>query len=338
MLIQFFRKDYILQYVALLFLQLFFWAPAIVFPEQNYLQYQSFTSPGFNLFLFLAGNSPRLYTVMAFVIVFFTAITLNTALDKHQLVTKNNLVTAFIYIILMSHRPTLLSLYPTLIASLFIVIAIYQIFNLYMEKEAYSKIFNISILLAIGSLFYFEIIVLLIFLWLTFNIYRIYFWREWVIPILGFLTVYLFLAVYYFWTDQLGPAIEHYHSHLKAFYYFKFNFTLNYFSITVNAAVYLLALASLINLVARLNEYTISVRKHYLSSVILLFITFLIILLVGSADSTNISLLLIPMSIIISGYLMRLRKAFWVDVYIWLLLTLILFHNYYAIISPQIFD
>lgn len=338
MLIRFFRKDYIMQYVALLLLQLFFWLPAFIFPEHNYQHYQSFTSPGFNLTISMIGNSPLLCTIIAFIIVFFSAIILNKALENNQLVTKNNLITAFIYIVFMSSRPALLSLYPTLIANLFIVIALYQIFTLYMEKEAYSKIFNISILLAIGSLFYFEMIVLLIFLWLTFNIYRIYFWREWVIPILGFLTVYLFLAVYYFWTDQLGPAIEHYHSHLKAFYYFEFNFTFDYISMFVNAAVYLLALAALINLVARLNEYNISVRKHYLSSIILLLISSLIILLVGSADSTNVSLILIPMSIIISGYLTRIKKIFWVDIYIWLMLTLIIVHNYYAIFSPQIFD
>ena len=238
----------------------------------------------------------------------------------------------------MSHRPALLSMYPSLIANFFIIIAMYQILTLYMEKEAYSKIFNISILLAIGSLFYFETIILLLFIWLTFNIYRIYFWREWVIPILGFLTVYLFLGVYYFWTDKLDIAIQHYHSHLQAFYAFQFKLTTDYFSIFVNITVYILAIAALINLIVRLSEYNISVRKHYWSSVILLIISFLIVLLVGSADPKNVSLLLIPMSIIISGYLMRFKKTFWVDIYLWFLFAAILFHNFYAIISSQIFN
>jgi len=295
MIIRFFRKDYLLQYITLLLLQLFFWLPALLFPELNYEKYSSFTSPGYIFIIWSVGHNPRILVVLAFILVFFSALVLNRTVAKHQLVTKNNMLTAFIYIVLLSHRPVYLSLNPALIANLFIIITLYQMFTLYMEKEAYSKIFNIGILLAIGSLFYFEVFFLLIFLWWTYNIYRIYFWREWIIPILGIITIYLFLGVYYFWTDQLNFALQQYQSLLHVFFSLDINFPQDYLSITINVAVYILTLFSVIVLISHLNEYIISVRKHYWASIILLITSVLILLISGNADSTNANILLIPM-------------------------------------------
>lgn len=338
MIIRFFRKDYVLQYVALLLLQLLLWLPAFIFPDLNYENYISFTSPGYKLILWIIGNNPRVLTAIAFIIVFFSALILNKVLDQHQLVSKNNMVPAFIYVVLMSHQPVFLSLNPTLIANLFVIISLHQLFTLYMEKEAYSKVFNIGIFLAIGSLFYFEVLFLLIFLWFTYNVYRVYNWREWIIPVLGIITIYLFLGVYYFWTDQLSLAFEQYQLHMQGLFSFQINIYTDYLPMLTNGAVFLLAFFAFVVFVSHLNEYIISVRKHYLSSIILLFTTIAIVLFTARPELPSISLLMIPFSIIISGFLLRLKRPFWIEVYIWLLLTLILVHNYYAIISPKIFD
>jgi hypothetical protein len=337
-MIQFFRKDYILQYVALLMLQLFFWLPAFLNPELNQERFLTFTSPGHSFIIWLTGNNPRLLTAIGFLFVYFSALILNLAATNHSLVSKNSMVTAFIYVVLMSHRPIFLTLNPTLVASLFIIISIYQLFTLYIEKEAYSKVFNIGILLAIGSLFYFEVFMLLLFIWWAYNIYRIFFWREWVLPVLGFLTIYFFLGVFYFWTDQLSQALQQYQLLLQGLYSFNIGFNQDYFSLITQTAVFLLTIFAAINLILHLNEYIISVRKHYWISIILLLILLLINIFTGHPDSTNMVLLQIPMAIVISGFLTRVRRPFWLNVYLWVLMTLIIFHNYYVILSPLIFD
>lgn len=338
MLIRFFSKEYISQYIALLFVQIILWLPAFIFPESNLNTNISTTSPASNLISLIVSYSPLLSVIIAFIIVFLSAFILNHTLDSNQIVAKNNLLPAFIYIVLMSHRPILLSLYPMLVANLFIIIALSHFFTLYMEKEAYSKNFNIGILIAIGSLFYFDIFLLLIFLWLTYNIYRIYTWREWVIPILGFVTIYLFLGVYYFVTDQQNLSWINYQSHFQSLFAFQISFPKDYFSIIINTSVYLLSLVALANLIIHLNEYIISVRKHYWSSIMLLLISVIIVFFTSNSDPTSISLLLTPMSIIVAWFLLRQKKTFWMDIYLWLLLSMIMFHNYYSIFSKQIFE
>ena len=65
-------------------------------------------------------------------------------------------------------------------------------------------IFDIGIIVAVGSLVYFPFIVMLVMIWLSLVLYRSFNWREWLSGLLGFAMVFFFLAVYYYWKDSIG--------------------------------------------------------------------------------------------------------------------------------------
>src|SRR5690606_9007190 len=63
--------------------------------------------------------------------------------------------------------------------------------------------FDLGLLVALGSLIYFPFICMLILIWASLIIYRSFAWREWITPLLGVIIVYFLLAVVYYWTERM---------------------------------------------------------------------------------------------------------------------------------------
>ena len=70
------------------------------------------------------------------------------------------------------------------------------------SPNAIMMMFDIGMLIALGTLIYFPFIVLLVMLWLSLLLYRSFNWREWVSGLIGFLTIFFFIAVFYYWNDN----------------------------------------------------------------------------------------------------------------------------------------
>ena len=67
--------------------------------------------------------------------------------------------------------------------------------------------FDVGMLIAIGTLIYFPFILMLLMLWLSLLMYRPFNWREWLSGFIGFLTIFIFVAVFYYWNDNLDRFI-----------------------------------------------------------------------------------------------------------------------------------
>ena len=64
--------------------------------------------------------------------------------------------------------------------------------------------FDIGMIIAMGTLIYFPFIVMLAMLWLALLLYRSFNWREWVSGLVGFLAIFFFVGVFYYWNDSLS--------------------------------------------------------------------------------------------------------------------------------------
>lgn len=63
--------------------------------------------------------------------------------------------------------------------------------------------FDLGMVIAIATIVYFPSVLFLLSLWVALIIFRPFNWREWVAVLIGYLVITFFLAVYYFWNDQL---------------------------------------------------------------------------------------------------------------------------------------
>ena len=327
MLIRIFRKSYLLQYFFLLLLGILLWLGAFIKPISFEPNINEFLNPGYFWTISLIGNSGLLANVIAFIIIIAGALLFNYTLTKNDLVPKNTLIPSMVYLVLMSHSPNLLYFHPVLVSGLLIIIVLYYIFQVYTEEEAFPQIFNAGFMLGIASLFYFPSIYFILFLWITFILYRLFKWREWLIPVFGFLTPYILLFTYYFWFNKLDVVLSAYSDYFSHLAIFDFTFDYPVINYIIILFIILFMFWSLFLLSAEIPEKIISIKKRYWTVFWLFIMALLTYLFCQSFYSSHQILILIPGAIFISYTFSIVRKLIWIEIIFGVMTFMIIVNN-----------
>jgi hypothetical protein len=327
MLIGFFRKSYFLQYFFLIFLAGTLWISSFIQPVIMRTDYDPFLMPGYTLLQYVLGTNALISIIVAFILVLTEALLFNYILIKNELVPKNTLIPAMVYIVIMSHSKNLLYLHPVLISGLLLIIVFYNLFRVYTKEEAYSEIFNAGFLTAFASFFYFPSVFFILFIWFTFIVYRIFKWRDWLIPFTGLITPYLFLLTYFFWVDELFLAIDAYGNYFTSLTFVPLRFDLSVFDWVITASIILLFLWSFLWLIGDIQEKIISIRKRYWSIFWLLIISLVSYMVSGFHDQSHQALVIIPVSVYIAYGFSQIKRKFWIELFFGILILLIMFNN-----------
>jgi hypothetical protein len=80
--------------------------------------------------------------------------------------------------------------------------------SIYKKQRVGSVMYDLGMLVALGTLLYFPFIAMLPLMWVSLFIFRPFYWREWVAVIIGYLTIFFFLGVYYYLNDSLDQFYE----------------------------------------------------------------------------------------------------------------------------------
>ena len=137
-------------------------------------------------------NKFLVYCIYVFV-VFFTAFKINFIINKSVFFQRTNYACGLIYtitIILMC--PIHQAVLPA-IANLFAVLAIENLMKIYRNKSCKIEVFNAACWLLLSSIAYVYNAFLIPMVWVVLYFIRPFEWREYVMPIVGF----LFIAVYF---------------------------------------------------------------------------------------------------------------------------------------------
>jgi len=329
MIIRTFRKSYLMQYLYLLLLHLILWGGAFLSPSNYVYTENSFLSPVYAFLINLIGDHQYLSVALAFFLVLAGSLIFNYTLEKNELSGVNSLIPAMTFIVMLSLVPSLQTFHPALIPGILMIFVLNNLFDIYTQEEAYLKVFNSGLLIAISSFFYFPSIVFILFVWLTFIEYRLYNWREWVILLFGFITPYLLLWTYFFWMDELTQAFQAYGEYFtpKSIIKFRFTYTLlNYFSV---ALVVILFIRAFFVQTFRLNETIISIRKRFWAVILFLFVSLVSFMVSGNMAESHIVFIQISFALIIQGLLFKLNKYFWTELLLGILIAMLLINNYF---------
>jgi len=164
----------------------------------------------------LTINKFLLYCVYAGV-VFFTSLKINFIINKSVFFQKTNYACGVIYaitIVLIS--PVHVAILPT-IANLFTVLAIGNLMKIYRNKSCKIEVFNATCWLILSSITYSYNIFLIPMVWLTLYFIRPFEWREYFMPIVGFLFIAAYFLTAGFVFDKLFFWLESWMT-IKAFY------------------------------------------------------------------------------------------------------------------------
>ncbi|MFA6275904.1 MAG: DUF6427 family protein [Pedobacter sp.] len=147
--------------------------------------------------------SPAVNIFFATSITFIQAILFNRIINNHGLLAKPSYLPALLYITSSSLFLQFLILSPPLICNFLLIWIMDKFLKIGKTPNAMMAMFDVGMIIALGTLIYFPFIVLLIMLWLSLLLYRSFNWREWIAGFIGFLTLFFFVAVFYYWNDNI---------------------------------------------------------------------------------------------------------------------------------------
>ncbi|MDB5135274.1 MAG: beta-carotene 15,15-monooxygenase [Mucilaginibacter sp.] len=218
--------------------------------------YQYVISSSFNLFL--AGA-----------LVFMQALLINYLINHYNILGKSSFLPALMYIVASGLFAPFLVLSPPLVCNFLLIWMLFKLFDFYKGDDAKSISYDLGMIVAIGTLIYLPFIYMFLAIWIALIIFRPFDWREWVACILGFVTIFFFLAVFYFLNDKLG---QFYNIWLPLGTKFPAHININYYNYMVLIPVICILVFCFFKLQQNFFKSYVQTRK----SLQLLFFVFLI--------------------------------------------------------------
>lgn len=260
---------------------------------------------------------PVLISIIAILLVSLQAIVLNYLLIKNNLSLRNNLLPTYIFILLTGSTNSLTQLSAPLIASFFILLGIAELLTMFALKDPFTECFNASFFITIASFFYFPAISFFLLIWISFLIYRIISWREWIISFVGFFAACLFVWIYFFLNNQdlvIWNSIKQFFAYPE---HFKVQFSRSGYIIW--GIIALIFLGSLSNLMNHINEKVIAIRRKYWVIIFMFLIVVLSFLYANQQFRFHIMFFTIPATIILNYAMLNRKKPRRSEILLWLL-------------------
>ena len=147
---------------------------------------------------------PALNVFIAGIVVLAQALMLNTLVNYYNLLGRSSFLPALMYIVISSLFTPFLVLSSPLICNFLVIWMLYKMLSLYKGIDAKSTAFDLGMIVALGSLIYLPFIYFFLAIWISLIIFKPFDWREWISGIIGYATIFFFLAVFYYLNDRLS--------------------------------------------------------------------------------------------------------------------------------------
>jgi hypothetical protein len=324
MFIRFFKARYFGQFAALFLLAVVLWIdiiidPSAIAPDGDSSNFFGLTG--------LLQKYPVILVVFSILLLLFQAILLNQILENHRLMERHQLLTAAMYVVIMSSSPVLTNPVGMLLTNFILILQLNIVLNIYGKKEPYREVFDAAFLIGIASLIHFPVVIFIVFLWTCLVLYQIFTGREWLISIVGILIPHLFAGTYFYITGQIETGIN------KLITFFTQiqppEFTESIYLYITWGFLAVLAIISLGQFSRGLTENTISLRKKFRTIVIFFIISLVSAIFSEETLMLHLVIIAIPVSAFIALYLSKTKKPFIPEIILLLLLISILMGKYF---------
>jgi hypothetical protein len=265
--------------------------------------------PFFNGFWAWIGQFRLLSAIFGVVLLLTEAFVWNAFVNSNTLLKQSSYFPAFFFILLASCRTSLISLYPTLFACLFLVLAMRRLAASYKKDKALSEVFDAGLFIGIASLFYIPLVVFVLFLWIAILTIRSLIWREWVAALIGFIIPfgfalayhYLFLTPQIFWHDELSIVESNYRK----------SWSFNWEEWFMLLAVIGISIASFWLFVNKMSDNVVKAQKIWALMLWFVFFALVSVFISPQRDARSLVILALPVSFIFSNYFLKAKSSIW---------------------------
>jgi hypothetical protein len=274
------------------------------------LSYEYAFSAGSNIFL-------------ASLLVLGQALLINYMVNFYNLLGKPTFLPALLYVTLSALFAPFMVLSAPLICNFLVIWVLFKLLSFYKSDDAKSTAYDLGIIVAVGSLIYLPFIYLFLSIWIALIIFKPFNWREWVSGILGYLTVFFFLAVFYYLNNRLGSF---YNIWAPLGTKFPNRINLNYLNYLVLVPVALLLVLYFFKLQQNYLKSYVQVRKSFQLLFIIFLIAGLSFYVKAEFNLNHFLLCAVPASVFFSYYFVNANiKWFYETLYLILLISIVYF-------------
>jgi hypothetical protein len=323
MFLRFFRSSFFSQYLAIISAGLLLWGRSFFVPPP--MPVATGPVPLYKLLYLLLSGLPVLAVLLGYLLNLVSAFYLNYILTKHEILPKNSSLAAFFFLFFVSYFPVLLTLQPVNICLFILLLVFDRLFDTYSKQEPLELDYTAGFLIGVGSLFYFPFIFFYLVILIAFIVFRTTSPREWISSFIGLCSPFIFLLVYYFWFDEARiKLIEFVHAFTPSLNPEPFRNTGFLIFTTIQ---FLLLLFGIFTGLARVSEKTIEIRRKTILLIWLAVIVLLVFPFAGQLLPYHLLISFITVSALIAMYILRLKKTFWQEIFLMLVILFVLIHN-----------
>ena len=207
--------------------------------------------------------------MLASILVFVQALLLNYLVNHYNLLGKPTFLPALMYTTLSSLFTPFLILSPPLVCNFLVIWMLHKLFSFYKGTDVKSAAYDLGMIVAAGSVIYLPFVYLFLSIWIALMLYRPFNWREMMSGVIGYITVFFFLAVYYYLQDHID---QFYRIWVPLGTKFPESVTINYYNYLVLVPVIIVLVLCFLKLQQNFFKSYVQVRKSFQ----LLFIIFLL--------------------------------------------------------------
>ncbi len=299
---------------------LLFWAKSLLEPfPYNYFAGEN-KSVLFAPIDDLTNHSALVQVLLSLVLVIFTGFLIQQVNDRFAFIRARTKLPATMFVIFIGGFTDMHTLHPVFFAGIFLVFAIHSLFAVFNNPNTFPQIFNAGFFIGIGSLFYFNLVIILpAFLIGIIILCREIHWREFVIMLIGFIVPFIFAFSYAFLTDHLMELLYTFEQNIVTpVNHFKTNYALHVFL----AFLIVLTVIGSLKLIQQYDSRKVSSRKYFLVFLIIFLFSIVSFVLVPAVSQEILVISLIPVTFLISNLFVSIQSRFWGEFLFTLLLSL----------------
>lgn len=250
-------------------------------------------------------------------IILASIFVLDFLVNKNKLTKKNGYEILIYTLLIAAFSPTIQNT-NVFVANFFIVLALRRIISLKSNLNIKKKLFDAAFWVCIAALFHFWAILFLLLIVAALILHSIANIKNWIIPIIGILTVAVIVVSYSIIMDN----------DFGDFYSYVDDISVDFTSYTLQKIVTPIAILSVVAIWS-LGYYIMNIKnkqKRLRPSFLLILITFLIGLMViivsPQKDSSELLFIFPSLTIILSNCVEAIKKKWLAEVFIWILILL----------------
>ena len=323
-MIKFFRQSYAVQYVILAMMAVAFWMPSFAAGKVP-VEPNSTATPIFNLVEHIFNFSPYAKLAFAFLLMLVNALLFNAILVENQIVGKVGTMGGFVFILLMNLTRTQVNFYPLAVAMIFILLVMKKLYKVYLAPKPELDLLKSGIYIALASMCYFPSIILILWVLVALPILKKGTLRLELIPITGFLfTYFLYFSGVFLFGDFLA-MIEGYGD-----WFAQLKFSVEGFNLKSIILLLFIIVSAILLFFGGGNanfEKTIAVRSKMTVSVLLAFISVVLLFLGGNILLNG--LIFMALSIIIAYEFSYMGNTAWTELFLTVFLLFVFANHYY---------